>query len=79
MPFELTGRVTQRIWDDIIGLQPAPSPGRLGQYVDRRRTESVDELASHSGLGRLGDVLWHVGVLPDRHLDHNGRSWSTRG
>jgi putative transposase len=20
-----------------------------------------------------------VGVLPDRHLDHNGRSWSTRG
>ena len=21
--FELTGRITQRIWDDILGLQPA--------------------------------------------------------
>ena len=49
------------------------------QRVDRRRSESIGEPASRSGLGRLGVVLWHVGVLPDRYVDHNGRSWVTRG
>src|SRR4051794_27131029 len=49
------------------------------QRVDRRRGKSIGEPASRSGLDRLGVVLWHVGVLPDRHVDHNGRSWSTRG
>jgi len=49
------------------------------QRINRRRGKSISEPASRSGLGRLGVVLWHVGVLPDRHVDHNGRSWSTRG
>lgn len=53
---------------------------RVGeQSVDRRRLEGLGEPTGRRGLGiEIDLVLCHVGVLPDRHVDHSGRSWSTR-
>src|SRR4051794_38956442 len=54
---------------------------RIGeQSVDHGGVECLGEPAGRLGLNlRIGLVLDHVGVLPDRRVDHSGRSWSTRG
>jgi len=50
------------------------------ERIDRRRVECFSEPAGRRCIGvgiRL--VLTHVGVPSDRRVDHNGRSWVTRG
>jgi hypothetical protein len=50
------------------------------QCIDCRRLERRSQpTRRRSVMHGIGLVLAHVGVLPDRHVDHSGRSWSTRG
>jgi hypothetical protein len=50
------------------------------ERIDHRRIECLGEPAGRRSLGvGIGLVLAHVGVPSDRHVDHNGRSWVTRG
>ena len=54
---------------------------RIGeQRVDHGRLECLGESASRLALiVKIALLFDHVGVLPDRHVDHSGRSWSTHG